>query len=134
LRPSQPVYVRFVCFRLIEKQKHRLGLFQALDDARESDFAPSWALQEIGRTYAWFKVNLAVPSHYRSGGVRSLGQRGLSWFKPAAKEHIAQMHALSSALSACGVHIEMLTTRDPGVVIFHDRFQVVAIPSRKRFG
>ena len=128
-----PTYVRFVCFRLIGKQKHRLGLFQALDDARESDLAPDWALKEIGETYGWFKANLAAPTIYKPGGASSPGQTGLSWFKAAATEHIAKMHALSAALAACGVHVEMLTTRSPGIVIWEDRLQIVAIPRETRF-
>jgi hypothetical protein len=132
VKRSAPTYVRFVCFRLIAKQKHRLGLFQALDEARSSDLALDWALKEIGTTYGWFKSNLSVPTPYKSGGAASLGQRGLSWFKPAT-EHIAHMHGLSKALEACAVNVEMLTTRDPGAIIYEDRFQIVAIPTKQRF-
>lgn len=102
-----------------------------MDEAKQNELSPDWALQEIGATYGWFKANLAIPTPYRGGGSSSLGQRGLSWFKPAAREHIAKMHALSSALAACGVHIEMMTTRNPGVIIYEDRFQVVGVPSGK---
>jgi hypothetical protein len=126
-------YVRFVCSRLIDGQKHRLGLFQALDEAREADLAPDWALKQIGETYGWFMRNLAIPTIYKPRGATSLGQRGLSWFKPAAHEHITKMHSLSSALASCGVHVEMLTTRDPGIVIYQDRLQLVAVPKGKRF-
>jgi len=115
------------------RQKHRLGLFQALDEARSSELAPNWALTEIGSTYGWFKANLAVPTQYRAGGATSLGQRGLSWFKPAGTEHIARMHGLSSALEASGVNVEMLTTRAPGSIIYQDEFQIVAIPIKRRF-
>ena len=133
MTPRAATYIRFVCSRLVGGQKHRLGLFQALDEAKKADFAPEWALQEIGQSYGWFKGNLAVPTIYRPGGAASLGQRGLSWFKPAAREHIAKMHALSGALVACGVHIEMLTTRDPGIVIYQDRLQLVAVAKGKSF-
>jgi hypothetical protein len=118
---------------MIERQKHRLGLFQALEEARQSEHAPDWALTEIGQTYGWFKANLDVPAIYKTGGTASLGQRGLSWFKPAAGDHIARMHGLSSALEACGVLVEMLTTRTPGSVIFEDRLQIVAIPAGRKF-
>ncbi len=42
------VYVRFVCFKLVYGQRQRLGLFQALDDGRDSSVAADWALREIG--------------------------------------------------------------------------------------
>jgi hypothetical protein len=57
----------------------------------------------------------------------------LSWFKPAAGEHIRQMHRLKLALEACGVHVDILTTRDPGVIIWQDRHQLVAEPGARRF-
>ena len=66
-RPDR-VYVRFVCFRLVESQRQRLGLFQALDEARACDFAPPCALRQIGEIYGWFKANLAVPGQFSRGG------------------------------------------------------------------
>jgi hypothetical protein len=84
-------------------------------------------LAEIGEVYGWFKKNLAVPSDF------GRGQQGLSWFKPAAAEHIRQMHRLKAALEACGVHVEVLMTRDPGRVIYQDPHQLVAAAEARRF-
>jgi len=130
---SRRVYVRFVCFRLVESQRQRLGLFQALEEARDCDTAPSWALRQIGEIYSWFKRNLAVPSQFSRGGWKGHGQPGLSWFKPVAAEHIRQMHQLKLALEECGVHVEVLTTRDPGEVIWQDEYQLVAEPGPRKF-
>ena len=130
MRKTDRVYVRFVCYRLVEGQRQRLGLFQALEEAKECDFAPPWALTMIGETYGWFKRNLAVPSRFKNRGH---GRPGLSWFKPVAVEHIKKMHELKLAVEECGVHVEMLTTRDPGPVIWEDRFQLVADPGNRKF-
>lgn len=127
------VYVRFVCFRQVESQRQRLGVFQAMDEARASDFAPARALKELGEVYGWFRANLAVPNQFSRSGWKGRGQPGLSWFKPAAKEHIRQMHRLKLALEACGVHVDILTTRDPGEIIWQDSHQVVAEPGARRF-
>jgi hypothetical protein len=129
----QRVYVRFVCYQNVPSQRQRLGLFQALDQARECGFAPAWALKELGEIYGWFKENLAVPHQFSRGGWKGHGQPGLSWFKPAASEHIRQMHRLKLALEACGVHVDILTTRDPGEIIWQDQHQVVAEPGARRF-
>lgn len=132
-RPDR-VYVRFVCFKLVEGQRRqRLGIFQALDEARDCDFAPSWALRQIGEIYGWFKKNLAVPGQFSGGGWQGSGQPGLSWFKPAATEHIKQMHQLKLALEACGVHVDILTTRNPGEIIWQDENQLVAAPGARKF-
>ncbi len=125
-------YTRFVCFRLVEGQRQKLGLFQALDEARDYDFAPAWALRQIDETYVWFKENLGVPSHFEKtwGGQ---GRPGLSWFKPIASEHIKQMHQLKLAVEECGLHVEILTTKDPGPIIWQDEHQLVADPEKRKF-
>jgi len=127
---SDGVYVRFVCFRFVESQRQRLGLFQALDEARDCDFAPSWALRQISEIDSWFGRNLAVPGEFSRG---SCGQPGLSWFKPVATEHVKQMHQLKLALEACGVHVEIIKTKMPGRIIWQDEHQLVAEPGAKRF-
>lgn len=126
------VYVRFVCFSLVEGQRQRLGLFQALDKAKDCDFAPSWALRVIGETYGWFNENLAVPTQFeQTYGGR--GRPGLSWFKPVAMEHIKQMHQLKLAVEECGVQVEILTTRYPGSIIWQDEHQLIADPGKRKF-
>jgi hypothetical protein len=115
------------------QRRQRLGVFQALDEARECDFAPTWALHQIGELYGWFKENLAVPAQFSGGGWQGSGQPGLSWFKPVATEHIKHMHRLKVALEACGVHVEILTTRNPGEIIWQDEHQLVAAPGARKF-
>ena len=127
------VYVRFVCFQTLGRQRSRLGLFTAIDEAAESEHAPSWAIVEARSLYAWFKANLAVPEQFSVGGHKGFGQPGLSWFKPAALEHIRQMHRLKIALEACGIHVDVLTTRDPGLIVWQDQHQLVAEPRGRKF-
>ena len=136
-RKPQPkrerTFVRFVCFQTVEGGRSRLGLFQAIDDARDNPNSPDWALKEIGEVYGWFKANLAVPDRFQKGGWKGVGQPGLSWFKDTTVEHISQMHRLKAALQDCGVHVETFTTRDPGDIIFQDQHQIVAEPVDRRF-
>ena len=126
-REKGQVYVRFVCFQLVAGQRNRLGLFQALDEARDSPIAPNWALAEVANIYDWFEKNLPTPDRF--GG----GQTGLSWFKSEATDHVQQMHRLKLALEECGVHVEVVTTRDPGALIYQDEFQIVAASGHRRF-
>lgn len=143
MKPGR-IYVRFVCFKPIEHHpRQRLGLFQALDEARGSEAAPDWALAELSVCNGWFDQNLRVPHRFSRGRRRRLGQPGLSWFKSwAAQEQITMMHRFKRAAEACGVHIDVLTTHDPGhiifedehqIVIFEDEHQIVAEPGSRRF-
>jgi hypothetical protein len=128
-----PSYIRFVCFRLVDGQKSRLGVFQALDDARDSDLAPDWALGQLRDLRLWFNDNLDAPGRFSRGTRRGDGQQALSWFKGGAVEHIRKMFALKAALQACGIHVEVIRTRDPGHILYEDRFQVAAEPQHRRF-
>ena len=132
-RDDRPVFVRFVCFNTVQGQRTRLGLFQAIELARESDQSSGWALELAGELSDWFSDNLAVPAPIEQGWRETDGQRALSWFKPQAVEHIRRMHELRSALEECGVHVEVLTTKDIGAVVWQDQHQVLAAPKGRMF-
>jgi len=126
-------YVRFVCFQSIGRQRSRLGLFKAIDEAIESEHASGWAIAEARNLSGWFDANLAIPQTFSAGGHKGYGQPGLSWFKPSAAEHIRRMHSLRTALVECGIHVEVLTTRDPGFIVWQDEHQIVAEPRGRTF-
>lgn len=129
----EKTYIRFVCFQTVGRQRSRLGLFAAIHEAVESEHAESWAIVEARSQSSWFNANLALPESFSTGGHKGYGQPGLSWFKPVATEHIRRMHALKMALEACGIHVEVLTTRDPGLIVWQDEHQVVAEPRGRTF-
>ncbi|MBW3558445.1 MAG: hypothetical protein KY449_01560 [Proteobacteria bacterium] len=127
--------MRFVCFRSVDGHpRQRLGLFQAIEEARESDSAPDWALRELAASETWFGRNLRVPDRFSRGSRRRPGQPGLAWFKAwSAEEHIRQMHRFKRAAEACGLHVDVLKTRDPGHILYEDEHQIVAEPGNRRF-
>ncbi|CAN5352545.1 hypothetical protein BH10PSE3_BH10PSE3_37710 [soil metagenome] len=125
-----PVYVRFVCFQTIDGQRSRLGVFQAIDLARDSDQSEDWALAAINDLRQWFNTKLTVPPALAKGRGDT---RALSWFKPEAVEHVRQMYLLKTALEACGVHVEVLTTKSPGNIAYEDDHQITAVPYGRSF-
>jgi hypothetical protein len=131
--PAGPTFVRLVCFKTVKGLRSRIGLFQAHEEAQESDHAPTWALQQLDATYEWFATNLKVPTGYEEKTWQEGYQRAFSWFKDTATEHIAAMFDLKAAFEACGVQVELLTTRDPGRIVYEDDHQVTALPLHRRF-
>ena len=87
-KPSED-YVRFVCFRMVDGQRSRLGLFHALDDARDSDLAPDWALEQLRDLRLWFNDNLEAPDRFDRGSRRGGDQQALSWFKTGADDSVS---------------------------------------------
>ena len=125
----QRIYMRFVCYRNVESQRQRLGLFQALDEARECDFAPSWALKELGEVYGWFKTNLAVPGQFSRGGRKGRGQPGLSWFKPAAKHLFEPIPRYLEILANHNLPCDRYLSPAPGRILYEDAHQIVVVPT-----
>lgn len=74
----------------------------------------------------WFTKHLPVPRILADAEHR----RAISWFKPSAIEAIRKMWVLKLLLEEHGYHIKVLHTRDPGVVVYEDEWQVVAKPPK----
>ncbi|UDF04454.1 hypothetical protein [Asticcacaulis sp. AND118] len=132
-RDERPVYIRFVCFKTVEGHRHALGIFQARDDASVSEYAEGWALSLINEAYDWFCAHLKEPDRTHADTRWRPGNPGLSWFKPDAFEHIQRMYDMKMGLEACGIHVDVLTTRDVGQVLYEDAHQICAVPSARTF-
>lgn len=84
----------------------------------------------LRREIDWFNNELPVPKRF---GVRARGvwwDDGICWFRDDAREMLAHMQALVSLVEECGVPVERNWTRDPGQLLYRDRWQVVAKPER----
>ncbi len=84
----------------------------------------------IRRELDWFNSNLPVPKRF---GVKAKGRwysDGICWFRDDARLMLRHMFALTSLVEECGVPISRRWTRDPGQLLYRDRWQVVAKPER----
>ena len=73
-------------------------------------------------------MHLKSPACLREPG----NSRAISWFHPRALEPIRRVRAIVEIVREHGVQVEQVTTRDPGIVIYEDGWQVVAKPRRAR--
>lgn len=88
------------------------------------------ALLALRRELDWFNDRLPVPRRF---GVVAKGRRwadGVCWFRDEAREMVGHAYVLAALLGECGVPIERSWTRDPGQILYRDRWQVVAKPER----
>jgi hypothetical protein len=104
------------------------GVFQAAlalrDDGRLEPYEEEWLEREL----RWLRMHLPSPACLRDDG----NERAICWFKPGAERAIDKVRGIVALLEAKGVPVEMVTTADPGTVIYEDKWQVVAKPRRKR--
>ena len=127
------VYLRFIspfagdwwsCRRGVD-----YGLFQGYREAREAGLIPAFIKDELDREMEWFGNHLTVPkSKYFDHHKINVG---ICWFKQDAKDMIQHAWAIASLLRSVDVRISMVRTRHPGLILYSDRFQIIAKPDRQ---
>lgn len=85
------------------------GLLSAEEDARLDD------------SYDWFNANIPVPPFSSSTWPPEV----VAWFKHDAREAIGRMWDLVAILEDHGRQVRLLSSRNPGRVLYEDDFQVV---------
>ena len=99
----------------------------AAHDLRDSNDISIEEEAWVRKLLAYFNEHLKVPSCLKDPANR----RALSWFKEGSGM-IDRVWSLKAFLEEKDIFIDVLTTRDPGIVIYEDGHQVVAKPRRKR--
>ncbi len=122
------MYIRFAHPRRDPHCRAGLGLFQT-DDLPRHD--PSdWRHREIVRLYRWFNKELEVPDCLSRRVGRQGRRQGICWFRDAAGAHVSQARYMAWLMRDIGVPMEELRSPRPGVTIYADPHQIVAIPDR----
>lgn len=84
----------------------------------------------LRRELDWFNDQLPVPRRF---GVKAKGRwwsDGVCWFHDRARDAIGHMEVMIALMEDCGVPVTRRWTRDPGQLLYRDRWQVVAKPER----
>jgi len=133
MRDHSQTLLRFVLQRSHPDTGVEEGVFGAAYELRDGTVISASDRLSLEGLLAWFRANLAVPQRFNSSKSKGYYRRkaaGISWLKPTAGEHIAQMRALVAILEGNGYRVSQITTDRPGYVVFEDDHQVVAEPFR----
>jgi hypothetical protein len=121
-------YLRFIVDYPARSEFLPCGLFTAArllrDDHRLAPHEAAW-LAEI---YDWFNDELPCPPFSRG----KLPPDSVCWYRASAKRFIARMWDLAALLIEHGEPMRMVKTRRPGLILYSDEHQVVALPHRFR--
>jgi hypothetical protein len=124
------MFLRFALKRLNGDSGERDGFFSAAYELAGRPDAPVY-LDHLEEHLAWFRRELATPPRFNrstSKGASRRNARGLSWFKPTAKVHIARAYAMRLILEEHGFATELMKSHRPGYVVYDDDHQIVAEP------
>jgi hypothetical protein len=122
------MFIRFVIASKDENSGRRQGLFQVAYQLRASGHMNANDEQRLDEVLRWFDENLAEPERLAVSSKPRRKAQAISWFRDAAREHIARMREFQTLLDNYGIVVEMLRESRPGYVVFEDEHQVVAYP------
>jgi hypothetical protein len=117
------MFLRFV-ITLIDDVSHKpQGLFVAAHELLDSGDLSLVERDLLREVIIWFNKNLPSP--------RSMvASRAIFWFKSSADECIKQMWELTHVLQHHGYLVEVEKCKVLGNIIYEDKFQVAAYPSK----
>ena len=124
------MYLRFVIADIDEDSEQRLGVFHAVRNLRDEGRLHPDEEEQHDRIREWFDENLERPTRFNASKRRFFDKknRGLSWFKETAEEHLRWIRGLVAILENHRIAVEMLTAKRIGYVIYEDEYQIVAEP------
>jgi hypothetical protein len=115
------VFIRFVVGGDEEDHRQLSGLVTEARLLRDRNELTAAEEEQLEATYKWLNANLPCPPFVSSGWSRN----AVAWFKDSAIESIQQMRVLAALLTHHNCPVRMLRSRNPGKVLYEDRFQVV---------
>ena len=118
------MYLRFVTTRIDEDSHKARGVFVAGSSLMDSGDRSRDERLRIREILVWFHKNLPTPPNKFSAG------RAIFWFKSSAEEAIKQIWDLVFALRQHGYYVEVHKCRRLGNILYEDKFQVAAFPSK----
>lgn len=120
------MYIRFQGKRRNELSASKLGIFQLAFELRDEGDLTDYEESTLLANLAWLKMHLKSPKILKEDEHH----RAIAWFHPRAQEPLKRIRAIKLVLEEHGYHIDQITTRDPGNIIYEDGFQVIAKPKR----
>lgn len=120
--------VRFCTLRRDPYSHSPQGVFHSALALRDDDQLECYEEEWLEAEMSWLNMHLPVPKCLREDG----NERAICWFRPNASHAIDKVRSIVALLESKGVWVEMVTTADPGTILYEDQWQIVAMPRRKR--
>ena len=125
------MYLRFVRPTPVEGMAAREGFFCAAYELRDMIDLDAYTADQLEDILDWFRQHLAIPYKFNKSSSKAAFKRdakGLSWFKPDARDALDKAFELKALLEANGHGIEILRSERIGYVVYEDDHQIVAEP------
>jgi len=118
------MYLRFVTTRVDEDSHKPQGVFVASYALLDSGDLARDEWKHVREILDWFNDNLPHPPKNFTAG------RAIFWFKSSAEKSIEYVWELVHLLRHHGHYVEVHKCRRLGNILYEDKFQVAAFPSK----
>jgi len=118
------MYLRFVTTRIDKDSRKQQGVFAASYALLDSGELSRDEWKRLREIQIWFNANLTSPPKSFNAG------RAIFWFKSSAEENIRNIWELVHLLRQHGHFVEVHKCRRLGNILWQDKFQVAAFPSK----
>ena len=123
---GEAMFIRFVSGEIDRDSHVSAGLFCAAVELRWTDGLPHYEFEALSELGDWFNTHLKSPFDYLPRLERY--ERGVSWFKATANEHLTRAWELTTILERNGLLIWTIKSIRTGYVYYEDEVQVFAEP------
>jgi hypothetical protein len=117
------MFLRFVITQIDDVSHKPQGLFVAAHELLDSGDLSLDERDLLREVIIWFNKNLPSPHHM-------VADRSIFWFKSSADECINRMWELTYLLRQYGYLVDIEKRRKLGNIVYEDKFQVAAFPSK----
>lgn len=118
------MFKRFVVGHINKQSGVNQGILGVAYRISREKQAEGTCIADLDTHLEWLMSSFPIPDVFDN--PESL--KGVCWFKDTAVEIIAHVVAIIPYVEKCGFIVTELTSDVPGLVIYEDDFQIVAIP------
>ena len=118
------MFVRFESKKINTQSNSPQGVFYSIWDLLDQDVLSQHELDIVDECFDWLGMHFKAPACLDEPENR----RAICWFKDCATEPMKRIWPIVRVLEDHGVHIEKVTTDNPGIIIFESGWQVAAKP------
>jgi len=122
------MFVRFITSFINENGDIETGIFNAVAFIRDHSLTQDDDVNKLTALMKWFSRYLAKPDRFSNSSNKNPAAISLSWFKDTAKTDIQKIFELKEILLKYEIVIEIVTSKNPGYIVYEDKHQVSAIP------
>ena len=115
-------YIRFIVTSDHDCDTRCTGVVASLRILGENGRLPDYHVASSREIFEKMNSGLPCPPFEEKG----LSANCISWFKETAQDWIALFRDITAILEDSGFQVRMLTTLDPGTIVYEDAFQIVA--------